>query len=290
MVECEKCHCWYHPECIGIYEKDDIKLNMMYILCTGCRDTESPGPIANGHIENPIPVKGTEEILEEMRERPFAVLNSGEDVCGVISKEKWEREVGADVIDISSSAYKSKQVDGGGNIDIAQITSDGKPLKRLKTDDSQNKNNTTNQERGNEFEKVETSQIQILQNKNNNNTIQNPTPEPNVMKQAKLLTGPNMTSIIIQEDPTKANTNQTPGLTEKHKAKRLSTGELAVQQNQRVQELFEDNYNSPRDRKRLESVIARFKPKAQTETVSLGKRDYQGFCKKKKKCLKTGDV
>ena len=37
MIECELCDNWYHPDCIGIHEKDDIKLNLMYIVCSLCK-------------------------------------------------------------------------------------------------------------------------------------------------------------------------------------------------------------------------------------------------------------
>jgi hypothetical protein len=38
MVECDLCENWYHPECIGINEHDDVKLNMMYIICFTCKE------------------------------------------------------------------------------------------------------------------------------------------------------------------------------------------------------------------------------------------------------------
>ena len=44
MIECEKCDNWYHPECIGINEKDDVKLNMMNIKCSLCRLREKDEP------------------------------------------------------------------------------------------------------------------------------------------------------------------------------------------------------------------------------------------------------
>lgn len=37
MIECELCDNWYHPQCIGINEHDDVKLNLMYIVCSLCR-------------------------------------------------------------------------------------------------------------------------------------------------------------------------------------------------------------------------------------------------------------
>ena len=44
MIECELCDNWYHPECIGINEKDDIKLNLMYIICSLCRYSTQNDP------------------------------------------------------------------------------------------------------------------------------------------------------------------------------------------------------------------------------------------------------
>ena len=100
-------------------------------------------------------------------------------------------------------------------------------------------------------------------------------PKSENKKVNKLFTGlqgsRNLTSIIIPENQPQINLSN-----------RLSTSELATQQNQRVQQIFKTNYDNPKDRERLHSVIARFKPE---QPKSLKKRDFKGFCKKQKKCL-----
>ena len=47
MVECDLCENWFHPDCIGINENDDVKLNMMYIICLTCKEH-------NNIVEPPI--------------------------------------------------------------------------------------------------------------------------------------------------------------------------------------------------------------------------------------------
>lgn len=38
ILECSVCRKWFHPECLGITEKDEVKLNQMIITCSGCRN------------------------------------------------------------------------------------------------------------------------------------------------------------------------------------------------------------------------------------------------------------
>ena len=37
MVECEECHDWFHPACLGINIMDECELNSMFILCVDCQ-------------------------------------------------------------------------------------------------------------------------------------------------------------------------------------------------------------------------------------------------------------
>ena len=54
MIECELCDNWYHPKCIGIFEHDDVKLNLMYIICSICRISNNKSLGFGNSNEKPV--------------------------------------------------------------------------------------------------------------------------------------------------------------------------------------------------------------------------------------------
>ena len=258
MVECEKCDSWYHPECIGIFEKDDVKLNMMYILCKQCRAKHKTAANTNGHINNPIPEICSQEMLLKLENKQVQQQKI------IPFKSKIEPSFDAKLdpkLEPKIEGKLNTNPDKGGK-DII----DPKHKKRL--------------ENMEQLKRVKESGsgniICVQQNRNPVSSLcQVSIPKSENTKVNKLNPGfegsRNLTSIIIPENQPQINLSN-----------RLSTSELATQQNKRVQQIFKTNYDNPKDRERLHSVIARFKPE---QPPSLQKRDFKGFCKKQKKCL-----
>lgn len=78
MIECELCDNWYHPQCIGINEHDDVKLNLMFIICSLCQlnmTRELPG---SGEDALGAPARHKEKcaVGGPMRPRPGVKMNT----------------------------------------------------------------------------------------------------------------------------------------------------------------------------------------------------------------------
>lgn len=78
LVECEECHEWFHPNCLGIVEMDENKLNDMFINCTDCAKKLNKNKVIDQeHV--PEDVKKNEQPCENLAKRTIEDLTANPD-------------------------------------------------------------------------------------------------------------------------------------------------------------------------------------------------------------------
>ena len=66
VVECEECHEWFHPNCLGIGEMDECKLNLMFIMCVECAKKLNVHREIDQNIVNKVDQDIVKEVEEEL--------------------------------------------------------------------------------------------------------------------------------------------------------------------------------------------------------------------------------